>query len=132
MNQTRLVRNLALALALVAGSAAFAQVSINIMIAPPIPLHEVAHTLPPGYVWAPGYWAWNNDRYVWVRGRTILQRTGYRWQPDSWEQRNGNYYRQAGRWERDLYVAPIKVQKMKKPKHDNGKRRNGKDENDRH
>lgn len=126
MNHTHIVRSLALALALAAGSTAFAQVSINIVIAPPAPMYEVAPSLPPGYVWAPGYWAWNNDHYVWVRGRSMLQRAGYRWQPDSWEQRNGTYYRQAGRWEHDIDVKPIKMQKEKKPKHDNGKRHDGK------
>jgi hypothetical protein len=134
MNHPHIVRSLALALALAAGSTAFAQVSINIVIAPPTPMYEVTPSLSPGYVWAPGYWAWSNDRYIWVRGRAIMHRTGYRWQPDNWEQRNGNYYRQAGRWERDVYVTPIKVQKLqkvKKPKHDNGKRHNGKNDDNR-
>jgi hypothetical protein len=113
---------------LAAGSTAFAQISINIVVAPPEPVYEVVRPVPNGYAWAPGYWAWNNDRYIWVGGRTMLQRPGYRWQPDRWAQRNGNYYRQAGHWQRDLYVAPIRAQKMQKPKHDNGKRHDGKND----
>lgn len=135
MKPTRIVRNLALALALAAGSTAFAQVSINIVLAPPAPLYEEAPRLQPGYVWAPGYWAWNNDRHVWVRGRAMLQRPGYVWQPDRWEQRNGTYYRQAGRWEHGAPVPPVKAQKPqkpKKPKHDNGKRHDDKKGHGRH
>jgi hypothetical protein len=125
MKPSHLVRNLALALACAASSAAFAQVSINIVLTPPLPLYEAAPQLQSGYVWAPGYWAWHDNRYVWVRGRSMMQRPGYVWQPDRWEQRNGTYFRQEGRWERDVSVKPVKAQKMKKPKHDNGHRNKG-------
>ena len=94
-------------------------------IAPPAPQYEAAPVLAPGYVWAPGYWAWSGDRHIWVRGRTIVQRVGYRWEPDRWEQRNGTYYRHVGRWERDVSVKPVKAQKMKNPKYDDGHRNNG-------
>lgn len=98
------VRNVLLTTLLAASAAAvpaFAQVNFNIRIAPPEPQMEVVPALPPGYVWAPGYWGWHGDRYVWVRGRSIYQRQGYRWQPDRWEQRNNMYYRHPGAWERD-------------------------------
>jgi len=101
---------------LAAGVAAQAQVSWSITIGPPQPIYEVVPMLPPGYVWAPGYWAWNHDRHIWVRGRTIVQRPGYRWEPDRWEQSGNGYYRQPGNWARDNSVAPIHYQKMKKPK----------------
>ncbi len=74
-----------------------------------------------GYVWAPGYWAWNHDRHIWVRGRTIVQRTGYRWQPDRWEQRGNGYYRQPGSWARDNDFRPVQVQKVNKWKKPKGK-----------
>lgn len=124
MNHKKIVRGLALAIALAAGSAAFAQVSIHISLAPPTPQYEVIPMLQPGYVWAPGYWAWSNDRHVWVRGRIMLQRPEYLWQPDHWEQSNGTYYRQVGRWEPDGQMPPGKAPKVKKLKHDNG-RHNG-------
>lgn len=125
MKHTKLVRSLLLSLALAAGSSAFAQISINIVVAPPAPMHEVVPMVQPGYVWAPGYWAWNNDRHIWVRGRTIVQRDGYLWVPDRWVQQGGSYVRQPGRWERSLDAKPIKVKKPKKPKHDNGRRNHG-------
>lgn len=125
MKNTKMARSLLLSLALAAGGTAFAQVSVNIVIAPPAPMYEVVPVMQPGYVWAPGYWAWTNDRHVWVRGRTMVQRPGYNWVPDRWEQRNGTYYRQAGRWAYDPDAKPAKAQKMKKPKPGKGHGNNG-------
>ncbi len=127
MNHTKAIRNLLLSLSLAAGAIAapaYAQVSFNINIAPPAPQYEVVPNLAPGYVWAPGYWGWNGDRHVWVRGRSIVQRTGYTWSPDRWEQRERTYYRTAGHWEYDKGYKPVKSKKEKKykqhDKHDRG------------
>lgn len=98
------VRNLLLSALLVASAAAipaFAQVRFNVQVGPPAPQMEVVPAIAPGYVWAPGYWAWHGDHHVWVHGRSIYQRQGYRWAPDRWEQRNNMYYRHPGAWERD-------------------------------
>jgi len=102
-----------------AAAPAFAQVSVNINIGPPAQQYEMVPVMTPGYVWAPGYWAWHGDHYIWVRGRTMVQRVGYRWEPDRWEQRGANYYRQAGRWEHDANYKVVKVKKEKNPKHAN-------------
>jgi hypothetical protein len=98
----------ALALAAQIGmpTSALAQVSFNIQVGPPAPLYEPVPAMGPGYVWAPGYWAWHGDRHIWIHGRTMVQRVGYRWQPDVWEQRSNNYYRHPGRWERDNSYRP--------------------------
>ena len=129
MKLSNFVRSLLLSVLVAAGTAAvpaFAQVSVNISIAPPALLYETAPTMAPGYVWAPGYWAWHGDRYIWVRGRTIVQRVGYRWAPDHWEQRGAGYYRQPGMWQRDADYRVFKVKKEKKPKHwDNGRNDDG-------
>jgi hypothetical protein len=133
MKHKTMARSLLLSLALAAGTTAFAQISFNIVVAPPAPMYEVVPMMQPGYVWAPGYWAWNNDRHVWVRGRTMIQRDGYRWVPDRWVQQSGSYVRKPGRWEpfgglrtgSSLEEKPVKYQKMKKPKHDNGRRNHG-------
>lgn len=122
MKHTNLVRSLMLSAALIAGSSAFAQISFNIIVAPPAPRYEVVPVMQPGYVWAPGYWAWNNDQHVWVRGRTIVQRDGYNWAPDRWVQQGGAYVRQPGHWEHSQYVQPVKA---KKQKHNNGQRNHG-------
>jgi len=104
MNVNLAIRRWSLPL-LLAGSAfaapAYAQINLSINLAPPAPHYEVVPTMQPGYVWAPGYWAWSGERHVWVRGRPIAQREGYRWTPDRWDQRDQGYYRTAGHWERD-------------------------------
>lgn len=130
MKHNNVVRSLLLSAVLAASAAvvpAFAQVSININVAPPAALYESAPAMAPGYVWAPGYWAWHTDRYIWVRGRTVAQRVGYRWEPDRWEQRGNSYYRQPGKWAPDASYHAVKVKKEKKPKHWNKGRGNDDD-----
>jgi hypothetical protein len=95
------VTTLVLASQLALSGSAAAQVSFSIQVGPPAPLVEQVPLLRPGQVWAPGYWAWHEDRHIWIRGRTMVQRAGYRWEPDVWEQRNNLYYRHPGRWERN-------------------------------
>ena len=136
MNHTKALRNLLLSVSLAAGTfavPAYAQISINIGIAPPAPQYELVPNIAPGYVWAPGYWGWTGERHVWVRGRSIMQREGYRWVPDRWDQRSNSYYRTAGRWEHDTSYKAFKVKKEKKQKgwnHDNGRRGKGKKRDD--
>ena len=138
MKRTNAIRNPLLSLLLAASAfaaPAYAQVSVHIGLAPPAPQYEVVPSVQPGYVWAPGYWAWSGERHVWVRGRPIVQREGYRWEPDRWDQRDRGYYRTAGHWQRDNDYKPVKVKKEKKYKdqfdngHDNrnhGQGNNGK------
>lgn len=84
---------------------AMAQVNLSIGIgapvAPPAPVYEVVPAVPaPGYVWVPGYWGWNHDRYVWVRGRYVVGRPGYAWVPDRWDNRGGRWHHLQGHWAR--------------------------------
>jgi len=46
-----------------------ARVSFDRSIAPPAPLVEAVPAPRPGYVWAPGYWTWQGDRYNWIAGK---------------------------------------------------------------
>ena len=118
-----------------AAGPALAQINIHVNMAPPAVLQEPVPVMQPGYVWAPGYWAWSGDRHIWVRGRMILHRDGYRWEPDRWEQRDATYYRTPGRWERDADYRVVKVKKEKKPKHwerDDDDRGQGDDDKGRH
>jgi len=122
MNCTTAMHKLFLSLLLAAALAApaYAQVNVSINIAPPAPQYEPVPAIPSGYVWAPGYWGWNGDHHVWIRGRAILQRQGYRWEPDRWEQRDRTYYRTEGQWVRDKHYKPVKVKKEKKEKKQKG------------
>src|SRR5574341_99393 len=84
-----------------ASSATLAGVDVSIMIGVPPPV-AVIETVPPpriGYVYAPGYWAWDGHRHVWVRGRTIVERPGYTWVADRWETVGGRYRFVPGYWE---------------------------------
>ena len=58
--------------------AASAQTHISVGIGVPLPpgVEFVTGAPAPGYVWAPGYWAWNGVAYVWVEGRWLLARSG--------------------------------------------------------
>lgn len=128
MKRHNTIRNLLLSVLVVASSAAvpaLAQISVNISIAPPALQYEPMPAMAPGYVWAPGYWAWHGDRYIWIRGRTMVQRAGYRWEPDRWEQRGNMYYQQPGRWTPDADYKAVRVKKDKKPKHWNNGQGNG-------
>ena len=117
-------------LAAAAVAPAVAQVSININLAPPQPQYEAIPVLPSGQAWAPGYWAWNGDRHVWVRGRAIANREGYRWAPDRWDQKGGGYYRQPGYWVRDTHYVYVNDKKDKKDKKHKHKDKHGKGHGD--
>jgi len=129
MKRRNAVRSLLLSLLVAAGTAAapaFAQINFNIQLAPPAPIYEPVPAMPPGYVWAPGYWAWHGDRHIWIHGRSMVQRVGYRWEPDRWEQRGTVYVQQPGRWERDANYKAVKVKKEKMPKPGNNGKGNDK------
>ena len=65
------------ALAPVAGEAK----EIVVQIAPPAARVEVVPAPRTGYVWAPGYWGWRNNKHYWVNGHYIRERHGYHWVP---------------------------------------------------
>lgn len=96
------MRNVLLCAMIALGSAAMpaaAQININIGIAPPAPRYELIPAPRSGYVWAPGYWNWANERHVWRSGRWIEARPGSYWVADRWEPRDGRHYYNPGRWE---------------------------------
>jgi len=87
--------------ALPAVAEARTDVSIGVNIGPPAAPTVVAPALPapqPGYVWAPGYWAWDGYRYVWAEGRWMAPRPGYVWVGPSWVRRGPRWYFVEGRW----------------------------------
>ncbi|HZR34643.1 MAG TPA: hypothetical protein VFA75_04660 [Nevskia sp.] len=102
MNKPLLLATLlAAGMALPAASQA-ARVGVDINLAPPAPVVEGPPPPPPqpGYVWAPGYWAWNGAQYVWVAGHYVAGRPGWVWVPEHYVRR-GPYYRFVpGHWRR--------------------------------
>ena len=97
--------------ALSAPTAARAQPSISVQIAPPPPRFE---RMPPprrGKVWAPGHWQWRHGRYVWVSGQWMHARPGYAYRAPGWHQRDGRWEYAAGRWDRDRDGIPDRYER---------------------
>ena len=63
----------------------FAQISASITIAPPeLPVYEQPMCPGDGYIWTPGYWAWDGE-YYWVPGTWVIApEPGYLWTPGYW------------------------------------------------
>ena len=77
-------------------------VNISVRLAPP-PLPYYAQPPCPGYgyIWTPGYWAWNDyvGDYYWVPGTWVQPpQIGYLWTPGWWGWRDGLYVFNAGYW----------------------------------
>jgi len=50
-------------------------------VAPPAPQVVAEPLSRAGYVWVPGYWFWNGNRYVWAGGRWVAERRGITGRP---------------------------------------------------
>ena len=82
--------------------ASAADFNVELNVAPPPPRVE---SMPPapgeGYVWAPGYWNWSGNQYVWSEGRYVQGRRGEHWVPDRWNEHEGRYRFERGHWDRE-------------------------------
>jgi WXXGXW repeat (2 copies) len=76
------------------------EVSISATIAPPLlPVYAQPAIPGPGYLWVPGYWAWNGSEYFWTPGYWSMPPTvGFYWTPPYWGWLNGAYVFNAGYW----------------------------------
>jgi hypothetical protein len=77
-------------------------ISITARIAPPaLPVYVQPACPVDGYLWQPGYWAWDNDAqdYYWVPGVWIAPpNPGLLWTPAYWGFEGGVYGFHAGYW----------------------------------
>jgi hypothetical protein len=85
----RFVRTLLFALVVLSISAAsWAQIGVAITIGPPpLPVYEQPLCPDDGYLWTPGYWAYDNDvtDYYWVPGTWVMApEIGFLWTPAYW------------------------------------------------
>ena len=89
----------ALTLAAVPGAA---RVGVVVGVAPPVPAAETVPPPPgPGYVWQPGYWAWNGAQYVWVPGTYVVAPyPGAVWVGGRWVHDGSGWVWVGGRWRR--------------------------------
>lgn len=91
---------------IIAGPCTYAQVSIGIGISarvapPPIPVYIQPECPVDGYIWTPGYWAWDNydNDYYWVPGAWVAPPDpGYLWTPPYWAYADGYYGFHPGYW----------------------------------
>jgi hypothetical protein len=85
----RFIRTLLFALVVLCMSAAsFAQIGVAISIGPPpLPVYEQPLCPGDGYIWTPGYWAYDYDAndYYWVPGTWVMApEVGFLWTPAYW------------------------------------------------
>ena len=85
----RFIRTLLFGLVVLSMSAAsFAQVGVAITIGPPpLPVYEQPLCPGDGYLWTPGYWAYDYDvnDYYWVPGTWVMApEIGFLWTPAYW------------------------------------------------
>jgi hypothetical protein len=91
---------------LVLPPAAHARVDIGIGISvgippPALPVYAQPMAPGPGYIWTPGYWAWDPGYggYYWVPGTWIMPpQIGLLWTPGWWGWSDGFYRWHAGYW----------------------------------
>jgi len=105
MRKSYIIRFFLIALFLLAASAAsFAQVRIGISVgfAPPaLPVYEQPICPAEGYIWTPGYWAWDDEDgdYYWVPGTWVeAPRVGYLWTPGYWGWGGSAFIFHEGYW----------------------------------
>jgi len=82
----------------------FAQVSVGIGVAvnfapPELPVYDQPVCPGEGYIWVPGYWAWDGTDYYWVPGTWVEPpEVGFFWTPGYWGWGGDGYIFHAGYW----------------------------------
>ena len=85
-----------------------AQVSIDVSVEiapPPLPYYEQPIIPAEGYIWVPGYWAWdpNEGDYYWVPGTWVEPpQPELLWTPAYWGWVGGRYVFHPGYWGREV------------------------------
>src|SRR6516225_5773011 len=83
-------------------TATFAAVGIVVNFGPPaIPVYVQPPPPAEGYIWVPGYWAWdpNFGDYYWVPGTWVLApQVGYLWTPGYWGWNGAGFVFYEGYW----------------------------------
>ena len=83
-------------------AASFGQVAVGISVRigpPPLPVYAQPICPAPGYIWTPGYWAWDDDDgYYWVPGTWVVAPVGMLWTPGWWGWDSGFYRWHGGYW----------------------------------
>lgn len=87
---------------LISPLSARADFSLSVNLAPPpLPVYEQPYCPGPGYLWMPGYWAYDPGfaEYYWVPGTWVLPPApGLLWTPGYWAWNGGAYGWYPGYW----------------------------------
>ena len=98
----RTIRTLLAFLVLAIPAALFGQVSVSVSIGPPaLPVYEQPICPGDGYLWIPGYWAYDDSvsDYYWVPGTWVQPpEEGFLWTPGYWGWRDGGFFFNDGYW----------------------------------
>jgi hypothetical protein len=97
------IRSLLIGLLVVIFSAvSFAQIGISITVGPPpLPVYEQPLCPAEGYIWTPGYWAYDYDDgdYYWVPGTWVEPpQVGFLWTPGYWGWGGDRFFFHEGYW----------------------------------
>jgi len=83
-------------------SARPAQVVVGISVGiapPPLPYYEQPICPGEGYIWTPGYWAWDGTDYYWVPGTWVMAPfVGGYWTPGYWGWGGSAFFWHEGYW----------------------------------
>jgi WXXGXW repeat (2 copies) len=105
MRTTIAIRSLLFSFVLLAFShGAFAQISIGVSVnfgPPPLPVYEQPICPGDGYLWTPGYWAYDDDDgYYWVPGTWVeAPQVGFLWTPGYWGWGGNAFFFHEGYWD---------------------------------
>src|SRR5271166_1764503 len=99
-NSQRFVWIAVVMLAITAASSA--QIRVTVSFGPPaLPIYEQPLCPGEGYIWTPGFWAWDNDfeDYYWVPGTWVLApQIGFLWTPGWWGWGGEGFIYHEGYW----------------------------------
>ena len=76
-------------------------IGISVSFGPPaLPVYDLPACPGDGYLWTPGYWAWDADNgYYWVPGTWVMApQPGFLWTPAWWGWGGGGYFFHEGYW----------------------------------
>lgn len=94
----------AVAFITLSAAASFGQVAVGISVGfgpPALPVYEQPVCPGDGYIWTPGYWAWDPDAedYYWVPGTWVLApEVGFLWTPPWWGWEGDRFWFHDGYW----------------------------------
>ncbi|MGD0913225.1 MAG: hypothetical protein ABR928_15140 [Terracidiphilus sp.] len=98
----RTIRLLLALLFLAIPAASFGQIGIRVAIGPPMmPMYEQPICPGDGYMWTPGYWAYDDSvsDYYWIPGTWVEPpEVGFLWTPGYWGWGEGGYLFNEGYW----------------------------------